>query len=245
LKSVLITGACGGVGQALVSLLNEQGWQVYGTDIAGRPPHLDFTDFWQGNVAEESFWCNQVLPGIKEARSLDAFVHNAAVQPCTPLVETSVKEWTDTLAVNLTAAFLGTRYLLPLLRTVGGAIVNVASVHALATSPGMAAYVTSKGGLVAFTRAAALELAEHSVRVNAVLPGAVGTSMLERGLRRNPAGTELAKARLLERTPLRRIATPAEIAKAVSFLIDSEQSAFITGQTLVVDGGVLARLSSE
>jgi NAD(P)-dependent dehydrogenase (short-subunit alcohol dehydrogenase family) len=172
-------------------------------------------------------------------------VHNAAVQPCTPIIETSLAEWNETLAVNLTAAFLGVRYMAPLMAGRTAAIVHVASVHSLATSAGMAAYVASKGGLLAFTRAAALELAGQNIRVNAVLPGAVYTPMLEQGLNRSTAGPAQAREKLISQTPLQRLGSPDEIARSIAFLLDSEQSSFITGQTLVADGGVLARLASE
>jgi NAD(P)-dependent dehydrogenase (short-subunit alcohol dehydrogenase family) len=245
LKSVLITGVCGGIGQALAATLAGQGWTVYGTDIGGCPAGLQLAGFWQGSIAEEAFWRDVIAPGVQAEKGLDGFVHNAAVQPCTPLAETTLAEWNDTLAVNLTAAFLGTRYLAPLMAGRGAAIVHVASVHALATSPGMAAYVASKGGLLAFSRAAALELAEQGIRVNAVLPGAVDTAMLEKGLQRGAAGAAAARQQLVSKTPLQRLGSPEDIARAVAFLLDADQSSFITGQHLVADGGVLARLASE
>jgi NAD(P)-dependent dehydrogenase (short-subunit alcohol dehydrogenase family) len=125
-----------------------------------------------------------------------------------------------------------------------GAVVNVASVHAFATSRNIAAYAASKGGLMAFTRAAALELAPHDVRVNAVLPGAVDTPALRDGLGRSGAATA-AEANLIGRTPLQRIGRPSDIAHAILFLADHQRSSFITGQGLVVDGGALTRLGTE
>ena len=245
MKSALITGVCGGIGQALASRLTAEGWVVCGVDVTGCPPGLKLDKFWQGNVAEEAFWRDAILPGLEGQKGLDGFVHNAAVQPCTPIVETSLNEWNETLAVNLTAAFLGARHLAPLMAGRNAAIVHVASVHSMATSPGMAAYVASKGGLLAFTRAAALELADSNIRVNAVLPGAVATQMLEAGLKRSSGGADQAREKLVSQTPLKRLADPDDIARAVAFLLDGAQSSFITGQSLTVDGGVLARLASE
>ncbi len=245
MKSVLITGVCGGVGQALACRLASEGWVIYGTDSAQCPPRLLLEKFWQGNVAEEAFWRDVIMADLNTGNALDGFVHNAAVQPCSPISETSLEEWNKTLAVNLTAAFLGTRYLAPLMAGKDAAIVHVASVHAQATSAGMAAYVASKGGLLAFTRAAALELAEHKIRVNAVLPGAVDTPMLAKGLHRGAVGATQARKNLIAQTPLKRLGTPDDIARSIAFLLDGEQSSFITGQTLVADGGVLARLASE
>lgn len=245
MKSVLVTGVCGGVGQALARRLLQQEWEVYGTDIVNLPDDLNLNGFWKGNIAEEEFWQSVVVPGLSAREGLDGFVHNAAVQPCKPIVETPLHVWNETMAVNLTAAFLGTRYLAPLMKNRHAAIVNVSSVHAMATSAGMSAYVTSKGGLLAFTRIAALELAGFKIRVNAILPGAVDTQMLEKGLGRSVAGKDKAKEALISKTPLKRIADADEIAKAIIFLLDENQSAFLTGQSLVVDGGALARLSTE
>ena len=245
MKSVLITGVCGGVGQALANKLRVDGWTVYGVDILDCPKELELEGFWKGNIADEAFWHDVIVPGIGQNTSLDGFVHNAAIQPCAPIVETSLEEWEATIGVNLNAAFLGVRHLARLMEGGSAAIVNVISVHALATSSGMAAYVASKGGLLAFTRAAAVELAESKIRVNAVLPGAVDTPMLEKGLARNVSGSSEARQGLVLRTPLKRVASPQEVAKAIAFLLDENQSSFITGQTLVVDGGALAQLSTE
>ena len=245
MKTVLVTGVCGGIGRAIATSLAVEGWTVYGADISERQSDLPLEKFWRGNVAEEAFWRDVVMADLHTEKVLDGFVHNAAVQPCSAITETTLAEWNDTLAVNLTAAYLGARYLVPLLEGRDSAIVHVSSVHAMATSAGMAAYVASKGGLLAFTRAAALELAAKSIRVNAVLPGAVDTPMLAAGLKRGTGDQDEARARLISRTPLQRLGEPEEIASAVSFLLDHGQSSFITGQALTVDGGVLARLASE
>jgi len=136
----------------------------------------------------------------------------------------------------------------PLLQRPGGAVVNVASVHAVATSANIAAYATSKGGMVAMTRAAALELAAEGIRVNAVLPGAVDTPMLRDGLGRactDGSSVDDAMADLAGRTAMGRVGQPREIAEAILFLADPDRSSFMTGQTMVVDGGATARLSTE
>ena len=114
-------------------------------------------------------------------------------------------------------------------------------MHARATSQSIAAYAATKGGLTAFTRAAALELGASGVRVNAILPGAIETPALRVGFPRTPGAEDV----LVRRTPLRRIGTPRDVAHAVAFLVDDERAGFITGQDLVVDGGALAQLSTE
>jgi len=134
------------------------------------------------------------------------------------------------------------------MRAHGGAIVNVSSVHAIATSANVAAYAASKGGLLSLTRALAIELGSDRIRVNAVLPGAVDTPMLHAGLNRwhvhgrNPL--ELVE-QLKSRHVMGRIGQAGEIAQAIYFLADDDRSSFMTGQALVVDGGATARLSTE
>jgi len=176
-------------------------------------------------------------------------VNNAAFQVTKPISETSVEEWDQVIAVNLRAAFLGARYgFASLAAEGGGAIVNVASVHAVATSPNIAAYAASKGGLVALTRAMAIEFAPANIRVNAILPGAVDTPMLEAGFNRGhlaQGSIEQQKAELARKTVNGRIGKPHEIASVIYFLADNSQSGYMTGQSVVVDGGASARLSTE
>jgi NAD(P)-dependent dehydrogenase (short-subunit alcohol dehydrogenase family) len=182
-----------------------------------------------------------LVAALTDLQRVDGLVNNAAVQHLKTLSETSVKEWDAVSAQNLRAPFVAMKALRSRLAVTHGAVVNVSSVHAVATSASIAAYAASKGGLVALTRAAALEFAEVGVRVNAVLPGAIDTPALRKrfGRRRD------AEACLVARTPLKRIGNPQEVADAIVFLLDGQRSSFVTGQTLVVDGGVLARLSTE
>jgi NAD(P)-dependent dehydrogenase (short-subunit alcohol dehydrogenase family) len=179
---------------------------------------------------------------------LDALVNNAAIQTAKPLADMSVDEWDEVMASNLRSVYLTARHALPLISTARGAIVNVSSVHAVATSVGISAYAASKGGLVALTRAMAIEFAPAGIRVNAVLPGAVDTPMLRDGLRRGLLSGDSPEDRLAElgrRTPLGRVGRPEEIAQCILFLADGTRSSFVTGQTLIVDGGATAHLSTE
>jgi len=124
----------------------------------------------------------------------------------------------------------------------------VSSVHAVQTSANIAAYAASKGGLLALTRAMAIEFAPDNVRVNAILPGAVDTPMLRAGMDRGHVGDGNIHERLenlARKTVNGRVGQPREIASAIYFLADSNQSSFMTGQALVVDGGATARLSTE
>jgi NAD(P)-dependent dehydrogenase (short-subunit alcohol dehydrogenase family) len=153
------------------------------------------------------------------------------------------------MASNLRSVFLSAKLAYPLLKARGGgAIVNVSSVHAVATSKDIAAYAASKGGMLALTRAMAIEFAPVNVRVNAILPGAVDTPMLRAGMNRDHAGSGTLEDRLenlARNTVSGKIGKPEEIAQSIFFLADESQSAFMTGQALIVDGGATARLSTE
>jgi NAD(P)-dependent dehydrogenase (short-subunit alcohol dehydrogenase family) len=176
-------------------------------------------------------------------------VNNAALQVAKSLIQTTVAEWDAVMAANLRSVFLAVKLAHPLIRSNnGGAIVNVSSVHAVQTSANIAAYAASKGGLLALTRAMAIEFAPDNIRVNAILPGAVDTPMLRAGLSRGHVGEGNLQERLdnlAKKTVSGKVGRPEEIAKAIYFLADNEQSSFMTGQAMIVDGGATARLSTE
>ena len=151
------------------------------------------------------------------------------------------------MATNVRSVYLAVRHAYPLMHSLGGSIVNVSSVHAIATSSNIAAYAASKGALVALTRAMAIELAPDNIRVNAVLPGAVDTPMLRAGLNREhiqDSNTEVLMHELGKKHVIGRVGQPEEIGQTILFLADC-QSSFITGQSIIVDGGATARLSTE
>ncbi|HOG79511.1 MAG TPA: SDR family oxidoreductase [Anaerolineaceae bacterium] len=249
-RIMLITGAAGGIGRATVQLFAQNGWTVIGVDRApfGEPfPSDGF--FIQADIADPAALESIIAQTRSFTHTLDALVNNAALQVAKPIIETSVAEWDLTIASNLRSAFLGAKLAHPLLKAGGGgAIVNMSSVHAVQTSANIAAYAASKGGLLALTRAMAIEFAPDQIRVNAVLPGAVDTPMLRAGLGRGHVGAGSITERLdnlARKTVNGRVGLPEEIAHAVYFLADGTQSSFMTGQALIVDGGATARLSTE
>jgi glucose 1-dehydrogenase len=248
-RTVLITGAAGGIGRATVSLFQSKSWRVIGVDRnhfgAGYPSDGVFI---QSDISRPEDMQAIFEKVHAQAESLDALVNNAAMQIAKPLVETTPEEWDAVMASNLRSVFLAAKLAHPLLARSGGAIVNVSSVHAIQTSANIAAYAASKGGLLALTRAMAIEFAANNIRVNAILPGAVDTPMLRAGLNRgHAAGSDVQERleNLARKTVNGRVGKPEEIATAIYFLADNEQSAFMTGQALVVDGGATARLSTE
>lgn len=248
-RVVLITGAAGGIGNASAKVFRDAGWLVVGVDR--RPfeslPNTDM--FIQADIADIDSSRTIFEQVSAQVGRLDVLVNNAAVQVTKRLVDTTPEEWDRVMDSNIRSVYLGVKHAHPLLcQSPRAAIVNISSVHAVATSANIAAYAASKGALLALTRALAIELTHDRIRVNAVLPGAVDTPMLHAGLNRGHvegnSTHELVKA-LGARHVIGRVGEPDEIGQAILFLADHDRSSFITGQALIVDGGATARLSTE
>ena len=246
-RVALITGAAGGIGSATCRVFHEAGWYVVGVDRRREDvPGIDH--FITCDISDPDS-PGAIFASLRtKTDRLDALVNNAAVQICKPIIETSAAEWDRVMASNLRSVFLSVKEAHAMLAATRGSIINVSSVHAMATSRNIAAYAASKGALLAFTRSLALEFGDDQIRVNAVLPGAVDTPMLHAGLERGHVERgsldELVRG-LGNRHVLGRVGLPEEIGKVILFLADHNQSSFITGQSIVVDGGALARLSTE
>ena len=244
-RSVVITGAAGGIGRAMVDLFAERGWKVAAVDRESQSDLPAGATAHQADVSRPDE-VDRLARAITGA--LNALVNNAGIGLNKPLAETQPEEWDAVMAANARSMFLATRAFLPALKQARGAVVNIGSVHALATVRNAGAYAASKGAILALTRAMALEFGGDGIRANAVLPGAVDTPMLRQGLSRQGPPTMPEALQLLQmgnRIALGRIGTPAEIAQAVFFLCDPDASSYVTGHGLVVDGGATARLGSE
>jgi NAD(P)-dependent dehydrogenase (short-subunit alcohol dehydrogenase family) len=240
-KTVLITGANGGIGLSLCRVFKESGWIVIGTDNQGNSNK--YCELFS-NIDVSDAGAVQLLLKIvsKKYQSIDCLINNAAIQAEKSLIETTEEEWDRVFRVNLYSVFYLVKYFIELLNN--SALINMSSVHAKATSQGLAAYAASKGAISSLTRAMALELADRGIRVNAILPGAIDTPMLQKGLQRNKSAKE-AEKNIIEATPLHKIGKPEDVADLALFLADSSKSGNITGQEFVCDGGVLAKLASE
>ncbi|MES9904327.1 MAG: SDR family oxidoreductase [Sedimenticola sp.] len=247
-KVAVVTGTSGAIGGAIAERLNDAGWQVIGVDVRPAADVSALTVEVVGDVAEADTWSRVEARLTERDDGLDGLVHAAALQICAPLQEVEESEWDRLMAVNVKSVFLAGRLLRSRLAFSKGAVVGVGSIHAVATSTNIAAYAASKGALSALMRALAVEWARDGIRVNTVLPGAIDSEMLRSGLTRGHLQEGVVGGRLDElasRTVLGRIGQPGEIADMVQFLLDPAVSAFVTGAEFVVDGGALARLSTE
>jgi 7-alpha-hydroxysteroid dehydrogenase len=238
----VVTGASRGIGRATVTLLVQAGATV--VSVARSQVELDeLRDSLEGArgkvvpvVADLSSPASfaPLAAAVSDAfdGGLDFLVNNAGMLPAGALETQSAESWDDTLALNVRAVGLATAALTELLRQgVEPAIVNIASIHALLGMPGRSVYGASKGAVVALTKQLAVELAADGIRVNAVCPGAIRTSMNEAIF-----ADDAFRARVEGSIPLRRIGDPHDVAVAIAFL-SSRASSYITGQALVVDGG--------
>ena len=243
-KACIITGAGSGIGRATALAMAAQGAHVVIADV--RRDELKATAELVGqhgavvrtfpaDVREEDEIAGLVSFAIKEFGKLDCAVNNAGIEGDTnkPLADYETSVWSDVIAINLTGVFFCMKLELPHLVASKGCIVNTASVAGLCGSRFGSAYHASKHGVVGLTRAAAVEYGDKGVRINAVAPGVIRTSMADRFLH----GGEHA-AQVTAKYPLGRLGQPEEVAQAIVWLCSASAS-FITGHVLPVDGGFL------
>ncbi len=240
-KTALITGALGGIGQALCIEFKRTGYFVIATDR--REGHCECDEFINVDIRdlyvhpESRASVAKMIRSLLGDNGLNVLVNNAATQILNKVDDIQISDWDATLQTNLIAPFLLLQLLLPDLERAKGSVVNIASIHAIVTKPAFVCYATSKAALVGMTRALAVDLGPR-IRVNAISPAATATPMLLAGFEgKSKEFDELAK-----KHPLERIAQPWEVAKTAIFLA-SEDAAFITGACLQIDGGIGGRLN--
>ncbi|UKS28046.1 SDR family oxidoreductase [Paenibacillus sp. HWE-109] len=250
-KVVIVTGGGSGIGQAVCLQAARKGARVVvvnrtaekGEHVAQLIIDEGFEAIaLQGDVSSEADIQRVVAETISRYGKIDVLVNNAAVCPQVRLTELCLEQWNHVISSNLTSVFLFCKEVIPhMLQAGGGNIVNVSSVHALGTLEGYSAYAASKGGIVSLTRAISLDYAKQNIRVNSVLPGAVHTPMLEASIKNLDTPKEQIMNSWKESQPMGRVGTPDEIAEVILFAASQENS-FMTGATLVSDGGMTAEL---
>lgn len=236
-KVALVTGGRSGIGSAIAARLSDEGARVFTAQRGGDPQFDHVTaDFADPEAPERVV--NDVA---RRSGRLDVLINNAGLMQEAAIDEMDLEDWQRALAVNLTAPFLLIKHALPHLRESGGTIVNVGSIEGIGCNTGHAAYAASKAGLHGLTRAVAVDHGRDGIRCNAVAPGWIDTDLNEGFVEAMPDPDAFRRdVGMLH--PVGRTGDPEDVAALVAFLASGE-SGFVTGQTYVVDGGRMTRLS--
>jgi NAD(P)-dependent dehydrogenase (short-subunit alcohol dehydrogenase family) len=241
-ETIVITGACGGIGRELVNEYRAANYHVIAIDSTPKIKELGDVDFLRFNLttlvdnlnSRESI--KESILKMSDGNQIKALINNAAVQTVKRFEDIDFVDWQETLAVNLLAPFFFAQLFLEELTVSNGSILNISSIHASQTKKGFSVYATSKAALSALTKLLAIELGSR-VRVNAIEPGAISTQMLESGFLSEPE-----KRKLLDSLqPMERIGEPNEVAKLALFLT-SDSARFINGSAIAIDGGIRNQL---
>ena len=245
-KVVLISGGARGQGAAEARIFAQEGAKVVigdvldaeGTSVAAGIAesggdalfvHLDVTD--------EEDWRSAIAAAVSSFGKLDVMVNNAGIWRRGRVEDTTVEDWDTVMDVNAKGVFLGTKQAIPEMRKAGGgSIINISSTAGLVGGPRSSAYTASKGAVRLFTKATAIQYAKEGIRANSIHPGPIETAMIQQVWQ----GDEQNREEAIARTPLGRIGTPEDIAYGALFLA-SDESSFMTGSELVIDGGSTAQ----
>ena len=244
-RVVVITGAANGIGAACARRLARDGARVALWDVAETPGLALATDlrtagheavFVRADVSSKASVDDALAATLREFGRVDGLVNNAGIFRAADFLDVTEEDWDAVINVNLKGSFLvGQAVARQMVAQRRGAIVNMSSVNGLTAIAAIASYNASKGGINQLTRAMALGLVDHGIRVNAVAPGTIATDLARDAV----LTSEAARQRILGRTPMKRLGEPEEIADVVAFLL-SDASAYMTGEIVYVDGGRLA-----
>ncbi|MNM63439.1 Cyclopentanol dehydrogenase [compost metagenome] len=244
-KIAIITGAAGGMGKADALLFAKEGAKVVITDIQDEKIQAvakEITD--QGGVAvaltqdvtSEEDWARVTETALTRFGKIDILVNNAGISSATPFLETDLELWNKVMNINVTSVFLGQKYVIPhMINGGGGSIVNISSIAGLTGGSGTGPYTASKGAVRLLTKATAVDYAKHNIRANSIHPGYIETPMTK-----DLMADENMRNWFLSQTPIPRLGQAEDIAKGVLFLA-SDESSYITGIELPIDGGYFAK----
>ncbi|MVP01340.1 SDR family NAD(P)-dependent oxidoreductase [Paenibacillus lutrae] len=242
-KVAIVTGGASGIGEATVRLFAQEGAKVVIADFSDRGQTVadelqaagSDALFVKTDVTKEEDVKHMVAETVKQYGKLDILFANAGIAKDGPADQLSWEAWQKTIDINLSGVFLSDKYALEqmLAQGTGGAIVNCGSIHSHVGKAGVTAYASAKGGVKLLTQTLGIDYAQRGIRVNAVCPGYIDTPLI--------AGrTEAITNHLTALHPMGRLGRPEEVAKAVLFLA-SDDASFVTGTTLLVDGGYTAQ----
>ena len=244
-KVAVVTGAANGIGAACARLFAASGAAVALWDIDAAGARTLAAELAAGGALAQGFACNVARSGEVAAAlaasvaafgRIDVLVNNAGIFRAAEFLDIAEADWDAVIDVNLKGAFLVAQAVArEMAKTGGGAIVNMSSVNGVTAIASIASYNASKGGIDQLTRVMALSLADRGIRVNAVAPGTIATELAQKAV----LGSAEAAARIMSRTPLRRLGQPDEVAAVCAFLA-SDAASYMTGEVVYVDGGRLA-----
>ena len=244
-KVALITGGSRGQGATEAELFVKEGARVVVADILEPEGNAVVAQIREGggdasfiklDVTSEDDWQDAVEFALNTYGRLDILINNAAIYKRTPIVQTELDEWNQIMDINSTGVFLGTKHAVPAMqKSGGGSIINISSTAGLVGSERGSAYGASKGSVRLFTKYTAIQHAEDGIRANSIHPGPIDTEMIRENI-----STPEDRAESEARVPLGRIGTVMDVAYGALFLA-SDESSFMTGAELVIDGGVTAR----
>ena len=245
-KVAIITGARSGIGLATARLFADEGARVVGADIEDATSEVKrlFSSraevrFVRTDVSNSQQVSKLIEETLAAHGRVDVLVNNAGIELAKKITDTTEEEWNRLMDVNLKGVYLCSRSVIPVMqRQGGGAIVNVASELGLVGGSDIAAFCASKGGVVQLTKAMSVDHAQHAIRVNCVCPGPVATPLLEATIyaASDPEGERRS---IVGKTLMKRVGRPEEIASVILFLA-SDESSYMTGSVVAVDGGVTA-----
>ena len=249
-KVCMVTGASLGLGAASARLLAAEGAKVVLTDLKEDEGHALSDEINNGggeavfvrhDVAQDGDWRAVITKTLHRFGRLDVLVNNAGVALAGGVEQTTLEQWRWLMSINLDAVFLGTKHAVQAMKATGGSIINLSSIEGLIGDPNLAAYNASKGGVRLLTKSVALDCARrgYRIRVNSIHPGYILTPMVEGYVQAQP-DAPAARSAIAALHPLGHMGEPIDIAYGVVYLA-SEESKFMTGSELVIDGGYTAQ----